>query len=66
MIDEAVDQHLLEGMHTAGIHPALIYAYQKTGRIVTQENQTFLSPADIQAWQAAIAEWYATHDANQR
>jgi hypothetical protein len=39
MIDEAVDHYLLEAMRKAGIHPALIYAYQKTGRVVTQENQ---------------------------
>ncbi len=66
MIEEAVDQHLLEAMHTAGIHPALIYAYQKTGRVVTQANQKFLSAADRQVWQDAIDEWYATHEADQR
>jgi len=66
MIDEVVDQHLLEGMHRAGIHPALIYAYQKTGRLVAQENQKFLSRADRQAWQDAIDQWYATHEANRR
>ncbi len=57
MIDEAVDQHLLEAMHKVGVHPALINAYQKTGRVVTRENQNFLSPADRQAWQDAINEW---------
>ena len=66
MIDEAVDPHLLEAMHKASIHPALIYAYQKTGRKVTQANQRYLSPADRQAWQDAIAEWYATYDTNLR
>ena len=66
LIDEAVDQHMLEAMHKAGTHPALIYAYQKTGRIVTQANQRYLSPADRQAWQDAIAEWYATYDTNLR
>jgi hypothetical protein len=57
MIDEAVDQHLLEAMLKAGIHPALIYANQKTGRILTQEIQKSLSPADRQVWQDAIDEW---------
>ena len=66
MIDEAVDPHLLEAMHKASIRPALIYAYQKTGRKVTQANQRYLSPADRQAWQDAIAEWYAIYDTNLR
>lgn len=66
MIDEAVDRQLLEAMHKAGIHPALIYAYQKTGRIVTQANQKFLSPEDQQAWQDAIDEWYATHESDRQ
>src|SRR5262249_60774220 len=39
VIDEVVDQHMLEAMHKARIHPALIYAYQKTGQIVTRANR---------------------------
>jgi len=41
VIDEVMDQHMLEAMHKAGVRPEMIYAYQKTGRIVTQENRKF-------------------------
>ena len=43
MIDEVLDQHLLEAMHKAGIRPAMIYAYQKTGRLVTYKNRKHLN-----------------------
>jgi hypothetical protein len=49
-------------MHKAGVHPALIYAYQQTGRMVTRENQTHVSPEDLQEWNDAIDERYETHE----
>lgn len=61
MIDEVLDQTLLEAMHQANIHPAFIYAYQKTGRLVSRENQRYLTKAELAEWQRAIAEWYEAH-----
>ena len=44
-------------MEEAGIDPAMIYAFKKTGRIVTEENMKFLSEKDLEEWQAAIDEF---------
>jgi hypothetical protein len=62
MIDEVIDQHILEAMHQAKIHPATIHAYQTTGRLVTKENRKNLTKAQLREWTDAIAEWHRTHD----
>ncbi len=40
----------------------LIYAYEKTGRIDTQDNQHFLSDEDLAEWTAAIEEYEMKQD----
>jgi hypothetical protein len=62
MIDEVIDQHMLEAMHKAKTHPAIIHAYQMTGRLVTKENRKNLTKAELREWTDAIAEWHRTHD----
>jgi hypothetical protein len=62
MIDEVIDQHMLEAMHKAKTHPAIIHAYQTTGRLVTKENRKNLTKAQLREWTDAIAEWHRTHD----
>ena len=44
-------------MVKAGIEPEKIYAYRKTGFIVTEENWGLLSEEQQQEWEAAIAEY---------
>ncbi len=63
---EVLEHHLLEAMTKAGLHPSLIYAYQKTQRLVTRENRQFLTPEDLQEWHDAIEEWYALHPEEPR
>jgi len=47
-----------KAMSEAGIRPEIIYAYRKTGLIVTQENYGKL-PADALAeWEAAVKEYF--------
>src|SRR5262249_2801524 len=60
--DEVLDTALLEAMHQAGVHPAMIYAYQKTGRIVTTENMEHLSADELHEWHEAVDEWYEQHE----
>ena len=52
---------MVEDMKKAGIDPAIIYAYEKTGRLVTEQNQKLLSDADLDEWNAAIEEYEAKH-----
>lgn len=62
MIDEVIDQHMLEAMHKAKTHPAIIHAYQTTGRLVTKGNRKNLTKTQLREWTDAIAEWHRTHD----
>ncbi len=55
-IDE-IDEEMLKAMKAAGIAPELIHAWQRTGRLVTQENRHLLSAKDVSEWQAAIEEY---------
>jgi hypothetical protein len=38
--------------------PALVYAMNKTCRIVTEQNMRFLTDADIEEWNDAVAEYH--------
>jgi hypothetical protein len=58
---EHVEHMMVEDMKKAGINPAIIYAFEKTGRLVTEDNQNLLSDADLDEWQAAIEEYEAKH-----
>ncbi len=46
-------------MVRAGIEPAMIHAFRKTGLIVTRENKDNLLPEDLAAWNAALDEYDA-------
>jgi hypothetical protein len=52
---------MVEDMRAAGLDPAFIYAYEKTGRLVTEDNQQLLSDADLAEWDAAIEQYEMKH-----
>src|SRR5579872_3897700 len=52
------EQEILAAMVEVGIDPAMIYAFKKTGRIVTAHNQQFLSKEELAEWENAIDEYY--------
>ena len=54
----------IDAMRAAGIRPALIYAYERTGLIVTKENRSLLSAADLDEWEDAIAEYHERYSEN--
>lgn len=56
---EHIEHEMVQAMKKIGIDPAKIHAFEKTGRIVTEDNQQFLSDADLAEWQAAIEEYQA-------
>ena len=45
----------------AGINPAAVFAFGKTGILVTAENSATLSAAEITAWEVAMNEYFAAH-----
>jgi hypothetical protein len=60
-VDAEFDAAMVAVMKRAGVHPSLIHAFQRTGRIVSRDNQQDLTKADLREWEDAIDEWYAQH-----
>jgi hypothetical protein len=56
MNGEKIDKVTIEAMVKAGTDPSYIYAFKKTGLLVTTDNWDKLSPEDQAEWMAAISE----------
>ncbi len=57
--DESLVTTVVEAMKAAGIDPAKIHAYRRTGMLVTSENLGQWSAEDLDEWQAALDEYSA-------
>ena len=55
---EEIWRSLVQVAGESGLDPALVYAMNKTGRIVTEHNMQFLTDADLQEWNDAIDEYH--------
>ncbi len=51
------EQAMIETMSQAGIDPAFIYAFKRTGRIVTESNRHRLTEKELRQWNDAIDEY---------
>jgi hypothetical protein len=58
---EPVEHAMVEGMKEAGLDPAFNYAFEKTGLLVTEQNQHLIPEKDLDEWDAAIREYEAKH-----
>ena len=56
---EHVEHFMVQGMQQAGIDPAIIYAFEKTGLLVTEANEHLISDKDRAEWEAAVLEYRA-------
>jgi hypothetical protein len=56
---EHLEHEIVQAMQKAGLDPALVYAFEKTGLIVTEDNQNLISDADLAEWEAAVMEYRA-------
>ena len=54
---EVLEHEIVSAMKLAGVEPAIIYAYEKTGRILTTENLHLISDEDLTEWNVAIDEY---------
>jgi len=63
---KAMQEQMCETMRSACIDPAVIYAYQVTGRLLTKENKRFLTAEELMEWNDAIHEYQSTHRTNDR
>lgn len=49
---------LIESVGDKDDYEAFLYAYKKTGRIVTKDNQKYLTDAELKEWDDAIKEYH--------
>ncbi len=63
---EHLEALLVEDMKKAGLHPAYIYAFEKTGLLVSAENQHLIPEKDLADWRAAIDEYRREHSPQDR
>lgn len=52
-----VNETMLLVLREANVSPEFIYAYQKTGRLMTEENARLLSAEELAEWDAAVDEY---------
>jgi SEC-C motif len=55
--DKARDD-VANAMRASGIAPALIYAYEETGLIVTEDNRRMIPDVDLREFDAKVREYY--------
>jgi hypothetical protein len=54
---EQVEHKLVEAMRRAGLDPAFVHAFEKTGLLVTEDNQQLIPEKDLQTWFSAVAKY---------
>jgi hypothetical protein len=57
-----VEAQIIAAMQAAGIDPAKIHAYKRTGLIVTAENAKSLSAQELEGWRLAVEEYRLLED----
>ena len=54
----STDQLTLESLRNFDVAPHFVFAYRRTGLLVTVENETFMSEGDLMRWNAAMLEYF--------
>ena len=54
---EQVEHQTVEAMKKARLDPAFIYAFEKTGLLVTEDNQHLIPEKELAEWDAVIEEY---------
>lgn len=61
-----IDAVMLAALRDAQVRPEFIYAYQKTHRLVTEENAQYLTDEELAEWDAAVDEYRQQVKARRR
>jgi SEC-C motif len=59
--EDKLREDTANAMRAAGIAPALIYAYEETGLIVTQENRNLIPDVELREFDAKVREYHDLH-----
>jgi len=51
---EYIEAEMVDIMKEIGMDPAFIYAYEKTGLLVTEENKDKMTDLDLEEWREAV------------
>ena len=54
VFDAPVRQGVVDAMRAARIRPSMMYAYARTGLLITEASQGGYSPAQLASWLAAV------------
>lgn len=49
---------MVDAMERTGVPPEIIHAYQRTGRILTEQNKDLVPAKGIEEWNAAVVEYF--------
>ena len=52
--DDKYERMMIEAMAEVGISQAMIFAFKRTGRIVTERNKHLLTPEELREWDDAV------------
>ena len=63
--DEDYERAVVAAMPQAGLDPAVIYAFKRTDRMVTDSNKHLLSKKELRQWNDAIEEYHRTVEAGK-
>lgn len=53
----AVRRDILRAMVQVGVNPAVIFAYDRTGYLITEGNADIVPDDALAAWDRALGEW---------
>jgi hypothetical protein len=56
--EDALHETTVKAMQASGVPPALIYAYEETGLIVTSENRQLIPEVELREFDAKVREYY--------
>ena len=56
--DEKYERMMIEAMAEVGISQAMIFAFKRTGRIVTKRNKHLLTAEELREWYDAVDEYH--------
>ena len=59
--EDDLKKQMIDDFQKVGIRPVLIYAFKKTGLMVTEQNNRLIPDVDLAAWNAAVEEYYELH-----
>ncbi len=54
--ERRLNRKITDAMRRSKVRPEIVYAFEKTGRLVTKENSKLLTAEELAEWHAAVAE----------